>query len=140
MKKKYVIIISTWFFTLLLGLIFALRIHLITEDTTGIYLLPTDNYFGFFMNYLPEITIIVTILGIHFRKKLGLIFSVAASAMSILSLVSEIIIYVVRTLDASAPVPNACLPWLDIPIIIVCFILFMIKFKIYTLPKEFKLK
>ncbi|MBR6073550.1 MAG: hypothetical protein IKP76_04445 [Bacilli bacterium] len=140
MKKKTVIIISTLLFTLIMGLIFAWRIYLITQDTTGIYLLPTEDFLSFFLNYLPVLTIVITVITTYARRKMGLVFSVIASIMSVLSLVVELVIFICRSLDFNAPVPKACLPWLDIPIIIICVILFIIKFKIYTLPKTIKFK
>ena len=140
MKKKTVIIISTVLFTLILGLVLVWRIYLISLDKSGVYLLPTENFFNFFMNYLPELTIGVTIVAIYAKRKLGLIFSVSALVMSILSLGVEIIIFTLRSLDYASTVPTACLPWLDVPGILICVILFLIKFKIYTLPRTIKFK
>ena len=140
MKKKTIIILFTWIFSIILGVVLAWRIRLIALDTTGIYKLPVDNWFSFFMNYLPVLTLIVIILTIFSRKKLGLTLSVIALFMSILSFISEFIIFTIRTVDYTSTVPSACMPWLDIPAIFICIILFIIKFKIYTIPREFKFK
>ena len=138
MKKKTLIILSTIVFTLILGCVLLWRIHLISLDTSGIYLLPTENLFEFIMNYMPELTIIVTIITIYARKRWGLIFSVTSSVMAILSLFIEVLILVVRSMEIKPIVPTACVPLMDIPIIVICIILFIIKFKIYTIPKEIR--
>ena len=141
MKKKTLIIISTIVFTLILVGLLAWRIYLITLDTTGIYTLPTENIFSFVMNYMPELTLVFAILAIHLRKRWGLAFSVIAMISSILSLFIELVILIIRSIDIMhQSIPSACIPLLDIPVIVICIVLFLIKFKIYTLPKTISFK
>ena len=142
MKKKTIIIISTVVFTIILLALLLFRIYLITLDKSGVYSMKDNNLFYFFMNYMPEITIVFTIIAIYMRKRWGLFFSVTASILSILSLLTEIIILIIRSMDITSktPMPSACLPLMDIPVIIICIVLFIIKFKIYTLPKQISFK
>ena len=139
MKKKTVIVVSSVVFAIILGLVLAYRMYLIGHDVSGFYELKTTDSIIRYMTFLPEIAIITTIVAVFAKKRLGLTFTVISCFLILSSIVSELLVKYVR-IASGGVVPDNCVPLLNIPVLIICIILFAIKFHIYTLPSELKVK
>lgn len=142
MKKRTVIIMSSVVFALILGIILTYRIYLLQNDPTGFYNMRSTDLIVLTMTYLPEISIILTIIAIFMRKGWGFVFTIASAFTTLVSLAGDLFIKFVRMVDVTGNniVPPACVPWLNVPVLVICIILFIMKFHIYTLPEEIKIK
>ena len=142
MKKKTIIIMASVVITLILIGILAYRVYLLKGDNSGLYTVNRTDYLINGITFLPEIAIVVTILAVFARKRWGFIFTILAAFLSVASLIGELFIKVVRLADVSGTntIPEPCVPWLNIPIILICVLLFIMKFRLYTLPDEIKIK
>ena len=142
MKKKTVIIFTSVVFAIILFSILCYRIYLLKGDNSGIYSVNTNDYLINVITYLPEISVVTTIIAIFTRKGWGFVFTLLACLLTILSLAGELFIKLVKTVDVigSSVVPAPCVPWLNLPVLVICVLLFIMKFRIYTLPNEIKIK
>ena len=142
MKKKTIIIMASVVFTLILISILAYRVYLLNGDNSGLYTVNKTDYLINVITFLPEIAIVVTLLAVFTRKGWGFVFTVLAAFLSLASLIGELFIKLVRSADVTGTsvVPAPCVPWLNLPIIAICIILFIMKFRLYTLPNEIKIK
>ena len=142
MSKKLVIIISSTIFTCILLLIWFYRLELLQHDTSGFYTSHPEDLLINIINYLPEISIAVTIVAIFTRKSAGLILTVLANILAVAAFAGELFVKLVKLVDivSKSEVPLPCVPWLNLPVMFICLILFILKFHIYTLPDEIKIK
>ena len=139
MRKKTIIVVSSVVFAIILILILAYRVYLMKNDASGFYELKTDDMFIRWMTYLPEISIITTIVATFAKRRLGLTFTVISNLLILLSILSEILLKYIR-IASGGVIPDNCIPLLNLPVLIIAIILFVIKFNIYTLPSDIKVK
>ena len=139
MKKKTVIVISSVVFTILLVGILMYRLYLLNNDTSGFYELKTGDWIVKCLTFMPEISIITALIAVWTRKRLGLTFTVLAVLFNLMSFFGEVLFKYIR-LASGGTITNSCVPWLNIPVFIIIIIIFCIKFHIYTLPNEIKIK
>lgn len=142
MKKKTIIIISSVIFTALLLVILCQRSYLLFTDNSGFYNLKTSDVLIRIYTFLPEISIVLTIIAIYVRRGWGLAFTIMATFLSTASFGGELLIKLIRLSDIINPseVPHACVPWLNVPVIIIGIILFFVKYEIFMIPDEVSLK
>ena len=139
MKKKTVIVVSSVVFTIILFGILMYRMYLLKNDTSGFYEVQNQDWIVKSMTFMPEISIITALLAIWSKKRLGLTFTVIAVLFNLISCSNEILFKYIR-LASGGIIPDSCVPWLNIPVFIIMIIVFVIKFHIYSLPNEIKIK
>lgn len=139
MKKKTVIVISSVVFTLILLGILMYRLYLIKNDTSGFYEVKNSDWIVGSLTYMPEISIITALIAIWTKKRLGLTFTVLAVLFNLMSFFGEVLFKYIR-LASGGIIPDSCIPWLNIPAFIIIVIVFCLKFHIYSLPNEIKIK
>ena len=142
MKKKTIIILSSVIFTVLLGIILCQRAYLLMNDHSGFYNLKTSDALIRIYTFLPEISIFATIVAIYVRKGWGLAFTAIAAVLSLSSFVGELLIKIIRLSDIINPeqVPTACVPWLNVPVLVIALVLFFVKYEIFMIPDEVSFK
>jgi hypothetical protein len=139
MRKKTVIVISSVVFTIILVGILMYRMYLLKNDASGFYELKSNNWIIYSLTYMPEISIITALIAIWTRKRLGLTFTVLAVLFNLMSFFGEVLFKYIR-LASGGIIPDSCIPWLNIPAFIIIIAVFCMKFHIYTLPNEIKIK
>ena len=139
MRKKTVIVISSVVFTIILVGILMYRMYLLKNDASGLYELKSNNWIIYSLTYMPEISIITALIAIWTRKRLGLTFTVLAVLFNLMSFFGEVLFKYIR-LASGGIIPDSCIPWLNIPAFIIIIAVFCMKFHIYTLPNEIKIK
>lgn len=142
MKKKTFIIIASLVYTFILIGILGYRLYLIHMDNSGLYELKNDSFIFFYLTFLPEISIVLTLFATNIRKGWGLFFTVFAGIMTIIAFISELFIKIVKSIDIvnRVNVPLPCIPWLNIPVFIIIIILFIFKFHIFQIPNTIGVK
>ena len=142
MKKKTIIILSSVVFTIILLIVLYRRGVLILADKSGFYSNQSRDAIGRIVTYLPEFSIVATLLAIYLKKSPGLVLTVISFVMALASLIGETYIYIIKSSDVvyKGIVPAGISPLLNIPVLIICVILFIIKFRIFSLPDKVKIK
>ena len=142
MRKKTFIILSSVVFTVILLSVLYYRGILIMSDTSGFYTMKGQGALEKVITFLPEFSIVFAILAIYVKKSPGLMLTFLSALLALLSFIGELFIKVVKLTDVvykSNP-PIGIVPWLNWPVIIICIILFVIKFRIFTIPDKIKIK
>lgn len=142
MKKKTIIIISSVIFTLLLLVICFQRAHLLLTDHSGFYNLNESDVLIKIYTFLPEISVLLTIASIYVRRGWGMFLTGIACFLTLASFFGELLIKMIRIHDIISPeaVPHACVPWLNIPVLVIGLILFFVKYEIFMIPDEVSFK
>lgn len=142
MKKRTVILLSSLVFTFILMLILHYRGVLIMSDPTGYFHMEGRDWIERVITYLPEFSIIITLIAIYTKKAPGLILTVLGFVLACISFAGELFVKIVKITDVinTSQAPVGIVPWFNIPVIVICIILFLIKFHIFTIPNEVKFK